>query len=194
MPRLLALLMCMLSGYASAAEVWVETGQHGESFQIEATAEFDADLRLAWQVLTDYDHLARFIPGLRASRTVERHRNGAVVEQKGEARLLFFAIPIEVKLAVEEFPYFRITSRAVAGNFRDMRNAYYLDISEGRVRLRYSGRMTPDFSVPPLIGTWILRRNVEQQFGAMVDEILRRSRAAAGEPSPPSRTGPRDER
>jgi len=36
--------------------------------------------------------------------------------------------------------------------------------------------MAPDFIVPPLIGVFVLRKNVEKQFGALVDEILRRQR------------------
>jgi hypothetical protein len=34
--------------------------------------------------------------------------------------------------------------------------------------------MVPDFVVPPLIGTLVLRHTVEIQFGALVDEIVRR--------------------
>ena len=47
------------------------------------------------------------------------------------------------------------------------------------MRLRYTGSLTPDFSVPPLIGTLAVRRNVERQFSAMVDEIVRRGKQHA---------------
>lgn len=174
--RLLSVLALLVVEQAQAADVVVHASRQGEVLEVEASAEFEADVRQTWQVLTDYDHLSEFIPGMHVSRILLRTGNGVLVEQKGAARLLFFSYPIEVKLAVEEFPYERITSRAVAGNFREMRGAYHLEARKGRVTLRYRGRMAPDFIVPPLIGTIVLRKNVERQFGALVDEILRRQK------------------
>ena len=174
--RLICSWALLLVGAAQAADVMVHASRRGEVLLVEASAEFDADVRETWQVLTDYDHLAEFIPGMHVSRVLLRDGNGLLLEQKGAARLLFFTYPIEVKLAVDEFPYERITSRAVAGNFKEMRGDYHVEAGEGRITLRYRGRLTPDFFVPPLIGTIVLRKNVERQFGALVDEILRRQK------------------
>lgn len=176
--RLLSLWVLLLAGQAQAAEVVVHASRQGEVLHVEASAEVEGDVREVWQVLTDYDHLSDFIPGMRVSRIVARDARRLLVEQKGELRLLFFSYPIEVKLAVDEVPYERINARAVAGDFKEMTGAYRLQADRGRVRLRYSGRLTPDFLVPPLIGTFMLRRNVEKQFGALVDEIARRREAA----------------
>jgi hypothetical protein len=62
-----------------------------------------------------------------------------------------------------------------------MQNTYTLEMRHGRVLMRYSGRMVPDFYVPPLIGTFVLRRSVESTFRALVDEIER----VQGEPEKP---------
>ena len=127
-------------------------------------------------MLTDYGRLAEFVPDLQASRVISRDGNQAVVEQKGEARLLFFSFPIDVRLAVTEYPYERVVSRAVAGNFREMRSAYSLEAGQGRVALRYSGRMVPGF----------LRSAAHRHAGAAAqrrDDLSRpggRDRAAAG--------------
>ena len=172
--HLLCVLALLVVEQAQAAEVVIRASRQGDVLEVEASAEFEADARQTWQVLTDYDHLADFIPGMHVSRILLRDGNGLLLEQKGEARLLFFSYPIEVRLAVDEFPYERISSRAVAGNFKEMRGDYHLEAGERRMTLRYRGRMTPDFLVPPVIGTIVLRKNVERQFGALVDEILRR--------------------
>ncbi|OGA39971.1 MAG: hypothetical protein A3G24_13965 [Betaproteobacteria bacterium RIFCSPLOWO2_12_FULL_62_13] len=181
--RLICSWALLLVGAAQAADVMVHASRRGEVLLVEASAEFDADVRETWQVLTDYDHLAEFIPGMRVSRVLARTGNSVLVEQKGEARLLFFSFPIAVRLAIDEFPHKQINSRAVAGDFREMVGAYYLEAGDRRIRLRYSGRMTPDFLVPPLIGTFVLRTHVERQFSALVDEIVRRHHALR--PAPP---------
>lgn len=176
--RTLLALCLWVSLQVPAAEVVVQATRDGDVLLIEATADFEGTIAQTWQVLTDYDRLHEFIPHLRLSRVIERGRGAVTVEQKGEARLLIFSYPIEVRLAINEFPPGKVVSRAVAGNFKEMSGVYTLDGQQGRVRLRYSGRMTPDFFVPPLVGTWILRHHVHETFSALVDEIVRRQRAA----------------
>ena len=115
-----------------------------------------ARIARTWQVLTDYGRLAEFVPDMQVEPRGFPRRQQAVVEQKGEARVLFLSFPIDVRLAVTEYPYERVSSRAVAGNFREMRSTYSLEAGQGRILLRYSGHMVPDFYVPPLIGTLAL--------------------------------------
>jgi len=158
------------------ADISLQAVRHGDSFEVEATSEFEAEVTLAWEVLTDYDRLSEFIPGMHSSRTVSRDKHSVIVDQSGEARLLIFAFPIQVRLEVEEFPYERIVSRAIEGNFKEMRGAYSLEVHGRRLLLHYSGALTPDFSIPPLIGTMLVRKFVERRFGAMVEEIMRRQR------------------
>jgi len=180
MPRISALVLCvllpalLLAEAAQAAEILVNASRHDGALYVEASAEIDADLLQTWRVLTDYDHLSAFIPGMHVSRVLAREGNNVVLEQKGEAWLLFLAFPLEVRLAVTEYPRRRIVARAVAGSFREMAGTYFLDQRDSHVVLRYQGRMVPDFLVPPLIGTLVLRRDVERQFAALVDEIERR--------------------
>lgn len=173
------LLALLASSPAAAADVAVNVTRHGDAFDVEASAEFPGTVARTWQVLTDYGRLAEFVPDLRASRVVSRSGNQAVVEQKGEPRVLFFRHSIDVRLAVTEYPYERVSSRAVAGNFREMRSTYSLEAGQGRILLRYTGHMVPDFFIPPLIGTLAWKYNVESTFRALVDEIERRQGEAA---------------
>jgi ribosome-associated toxin RatA of RatAB toxin-antitoxin module len=177
-PCALLIVSVALAPIAQAADVAVRATREGDVLLIEASAEFEADAALTWRVLTDYDRLPEFIPNLRMSKVVARAPGEITVEQKGVARLLVFSYPVEVRLAVTESPPVKVVSRAVSGNFREMSSVYALETREGRVRLTYSGRMVPDFFVPPLIGTWVLRHNVEVTFSALVDEMVRRQREA----------------
>jgi ribosome-associated toxin RatA of RatAB toxin-antitoxin module len=180
--RPLPLLLLIVAVSAPAADIVVRASRSGDVLQVEASAELEGSLENAWQVLTDYGRLAEFVPDLQVSRVISRDHNTAVVEQKGEARLLFFSYPIDVRLAITEKPREQVVSRAVAGNFREMHSTYALEARQGRVFLRYSGRLEPDFYVPPLIGTYLLRTNVESMFRALVEEIERQQKTAAGHP------------
>jgi carbon monoxide dehydrogenase subunit G len=152
--------------------------REGEFIKVSATAQMQVDRRTAWDVLSDYDHLAEFIPDMLSSRIVLRNADGVLVEQKGEIGFLFFRQPLEVTLAVFEQPPRRIVARGVAGNVREMEARYELQSSQDGVKLSYFGRFIPEFFLPPIVGMAIVRSSMERKFRAMVDEILRRDALA----------------
>jgi hypothetical protein len=74
-----------------ADQVSVEAMRQGTAVAINAQATLKAPHALIWATLTDYDHLTGFIPGMTASRVVERRGGGVIiVEQTGAVGLLFF--------------------------------------------------------------------------------------------------------
>ena len=175
-PKLLAAIAVLHVVVAAAADdLWVDVDRNGASFAVQATATVAAPVAVVWEVLTDYDNLARFIPGLSLSAVNRRTGNRVQVEQKGEARFFVFSYPIEVVLEVLESPSESISSRAVGGNLKRMSGRYELKRARGGILLRYTGELEPDFGLPPIIGTLAVRSMVEEQFGAMVAEIERRA-------------------
>ena len=178
----LAVLLAVPAWTAGAAdELVVEAERRGGRIEVRARAVVAARASLAWQVLTDYEGLPGFIPGILRSSVRLHEGNRLQVEQSGEARFLIFSFPIDVRLEVTESRPDWISSRAVGGNLRRMNGRYELRPGPGgRMELRYRGEIEPDFDLPPLVGVAALRGMVEEQFSAMVAEIERR--AAAGAP------------
>jgi ribosome-associated toxin RatA of RatAB toxin-antitoxin module len=181
----LTVLFLSLSSPGIAAgidQIKVEARRDGDAVLIEAVARVTADGATAWEVLTAYDRYAQFIPDLTISRVLARAGDTAIVEQKGELGFFLFHFPMEVTFSVSEHPPNAINSRAISGTFRELTGAYVL-VEEGEVlRLNYSGRLVPNFRLPPLIGTAAVRSAIQKQFGALVKEIqrlsaLRRQRA-----------------
>ena len=140
---------------------------------VQAEAQLDAPLQTAWRVLTDYEHYAEFIPDLKSSRVLARSGNTAIVEQKGEAGFFFYHFPLEVTFSVTEIPDNTVSSRAISGTFREMIGTYVLTETKAGVRLVYTGRLVPAFTLPPLIGVPAVRAAVERQFLALAREIRR---------------------
>jgi carbon monoxide dehydrogenase subunit G len=163
---------------AQAQEFSIRTGRDGEFVTVSASALMRVDQRIAWAVLSDYDHLSRFIPDLKSSRVVSREGNKVRVEQKGDVGFLFFSEPVNVILEVNEEPQSRIVARSVEGNVRELETRYELHSSGAGIRLDYVGRFIPAFSIPPIIGMPIVSRLIERRFRAMVEEIQRRDALA----------------
>ncbi|PWT70548.1 MAG: hypothetical protein C5B46_09295 [Proteobacteria bacterium] len=177
----LALTLYGLQAAAAAVDpVSVEARRDGEAVLVEARGSVQADLRLAWDVLTAYERYPAFISELKSSRILARSGATAIVEQKGEAGFFLFHFPIEVVFSVTEEAPSAVRSRAISGTFREMTGIYELTEDGDRVRLTYRGRMVPSFRLPPLVGVPALRSAVQKQFTALVEEIGRRATQKGG--------------
>lgn len=176
----LALLVAQAGAASAAEDLAVAIERKGRMFAVRARATVAAPVALVWQVLTDYEKLPQFIPGIASSTVLLRSADRALLEQHGEARFLIFSLPIEVRYEVLESPPHWIASRAVGGNLRRMSGRYDLNPNAARpgVQLHYTGEIEPDFELPPLVGGFALRSMVKEQFTAMVEEIERRAAPA----------------
>jgi carbon monoxide dehydrogenase subunit G len=180
---LLAAALLTLPAPVPAQEVLIETTGKGELITVTASAEMQVDARTVWEAISDYDHLAEFIPDMHSSRVVQREGDKVVVEQTGQIGFLVFQQPVEVRLEVQESPRRRIEARAVGGNLKEMEGRYALEsLPSGAVRLTYSGRLVPGFAVPPVIGRLVVRNLLARQFTALVHEIMRRDLVVRGAP------------
>jgi ribosome-associated toxin RatA of RatAB toxin-antitoxin module len=180
--RVALLAGCALSVQAARAaasdDVEVESMRRGTAVEIRAIATVDASYATIWGTLTDYDHLAEFVPGMKRSRVVAREAGAELVEQEGEASFLFLHFPIRVTVLATPRPPLAIDVRLVKGNLRQLAGGYRLEkLGERRYALRWVGLVEPE-SMPPLLGELVMRSNLKHQFTGMVREIERREAAA----------------
>ena len=157
-----------------AQEIRFSAEREGEFVVVSAIVDLPVERGIAWEVLSDYDHYAEFIPDMRVSRVIWRDEDGMVVEQKGEVRFLIFRQAIDATTAVVEMPQRRIVSRLISGNLKEMSGTYELYDAPLGVQLVHAGRLVPEFVLPPVIGMIAVRQALERQFTAMVREIIRR--------------------
>ncbi len=172
----LALSLAVI-GLAAAAEVSVQVLRQDKAFQVEAKLMVAVEQRVAWQVLTDYDKLASFVPGMRSSRIVSAAGEPLLLEQKGESGLLLFKVPIEVVSRVEETPLTTIRFQSVGGNLANQRGEWALERHDHATRVTYRADITPGFVLPPLIGPAIVGRDVRIMVESVAREMLRRAPA-----------------
>ena len=157
-----------------------------------------ADVEHVFAVLSDYDHHARFLPGVLASRVLARRGPTVEIEQELEEAVLFFRQRLKVRMAVVETPPRQLTIRSLAGSFRAFDGQYVLmPVAAGlggaaagspRTRLQYHARFEPDFDLPRMIGPFVVKRSLEKNFRALAGEIARRAGGGpdAGEGAAPA--------
>jgi Polyketide cyclase / dehydrase and lipid transport len=164
-----------------------EVTRDADGYRVDASADLDADQAVVWETLTDYEKLPQFVPGIHRVRVLAMYeqagRQRLLIEQAGELRFLFFARRVVVLLDVEQQPRTRVDARAVpltrdpeAGeeSLNQFEGTYTLMPIPGGVRFGYRAHFTPDFALPPILGSLAVRRTMQAQFEAMLAEIDRR--------------------
>ena len=148
-------------------------------YQVRGEAEVRADRQTAWEVLTDYDHLAEVVPGLVSSRLVGRTGGEKVVEQQGQVGLGLFRQRFSMTLAVAEHGRRRVEARTTAGDFEHFTSSYVLlAAAPGSTRVLYEALIKPRFSLPMFIDLSLMEMAARGQFEALMGEIERRADAA----------------
>lgn len=170
----------------------VEVKRNGRTYEAEAVCRIQAAPATVWETITDYPNLPRFMPGIRACRILERSGTAGrserlQVEQEGEFRFLVVTQSLKVKLDIEHRGRRIAHARALSFDLGVLKDRA-LDAFEGRyelepgaargpVQLRYTSIMVSRYPPPPGIGSMAVRRNLEAQLRAVVQECERRTQA-----------------
>jgi ribosome-associated toxin RatA of RatAB toxin-antitoxin module len=177
---------------ASVAAATISVSKHNDTYTVNANAEVHAAPEIVWEVLTDFEHFAQFVPDMRLSRVVSGSGNNMVVEQQGIANMLFFHRRINAVMAVDLQPQTAITFRALSGNLRLMTGSWNIKPTSTGCRIDYASVSIPDFWTPPFIASLLVRSQVTTQINGVIAEINRRAHLVATTSTAPGLTSDGD--
>jgi ribosome-associated toxin RatA of RatAB toxin-antitoxin module len=141
-------------------------------FQVVASGTVKAAPAHVWKVLTDYEAMPEFVPDLKKNKVVSRTGNRAVIEQAGVARFLFLSRAIHLVVQASEEPMSAIDISLVNGDMKVYACRWELTaLPDGGTRVSYSGKMVPKFYVPGMLGSNIIRRDIERMLVAVLDRL-----------------------
>ena len=135
--------------------------------------------QLALDVLTDFEHMADFVPNLRSSKQLARAGNVYRIAQQGKANFGPLSFDFESERQVEVFAEGRLVSQGISGSPRSIRSELRITATPAGSRLDYRVEMVPDHWLPSGIGTHFIRHELAEQFMALGREMERRQKARA---------------
>jgi hypothetical protein len=185
-PRILLVLLALGIALASSparsqtdnGDIAVRATKDGETIRVEVDCPVTAPAAIAWDVLTDYDHMAEFISNLRQSEIRMRMGNRMQVYQRGKASRGILSISFENTREIELVPKREIRSKMIAGDTMPAEFVTRIEERDGVVHLIHTGQYTPSMWVPPGIGTSLIEAETRKQYGEIRSEILRRTEKA----------------
>jgi len=149
-----------------------------EGYHCEAVMRVAVPIQRAWEVMTDFDAMSRFVPNLRQSRVAKREGSVLHVEQVGVAQFGPFSLEFTMERRLELTPPRLITAELVRGTVRSYRSTLYLTAEREGTRLTYRVDLEPGLVAGAVLTREFLEHELREQLLAMEAEMLRRESAA----------------
>ena len=143
-------------------------------YEVDASGTVQAPLATVWKTLTTYERMNEFVPDMASCRVLSRNGNEVIIEQYGTARFLFMSKSIHLIVRATETPMQSIDIALISGDMKHYESRWELfPLPEGGTKVVYTGRLVPNFYVPGLLGTNIIRGDIERMMGAVLARIDR---------------------
>lgn len=173
----LALLLLPVVGRASATarEVTVAIDDAKDACRVRGSFEVPVSSAVAWEVLTDYDHIDRFVASMRSSR-VERGPDGRLrVRQDAVAGLFLLHRRVQVLLDVDEAPGRRIAFRDVLRrDFREYAGEWRIASDSTGTRVDYTLQAEPRGAILPALCRRAMRQTARDLLRQVRAEMMSR--------------------
>jgi len=141
-------------------------------YQIASRGTVAASPAAVWRILTDYERMADYVPDLRRARVLSRDGAKVVVEQQGGIDFLFFSRAIHLVVQVHEQAPNRIDVNLVDGDMKIYRASWELRAAgAGGTDVIYRAAIAPNFYVPGLVGTSIVRKDIAKMMAAVLQRL-----------------------
>lgn len=156
---------------------WVAVVRRGDVFGIDAVMVVPVTPQQAWDVLTDFDAMARFLPNVSASRVVARGDGVLQVEQRGELKWGPVIEPFEWQREVRLTPITTLQSTSLAGAVPREQGVTRLKPVAAGTEVWHRGDLLFDTWMPNPVAERFLQKVLQERYEAFAAEMRRRAAA-----------------
>ncbi len=132
--------------------------------------------KVAWDVLTDFDNMEKWVPNVRESKITGRDGNTLTVEQKGVAKFGLLSFPYTSVRKMQLSPEATIQATQVQGSMRRLTSLMKVSPEGAGTRLDYRLELEPSGIASTVMSKAFLQNEITEQFKAIVAEMVRRSK------------------
>lgn len=151
-----------------------QDGQH--MYDVDAVGTVAAPLPKVWRILTGYERMSEFVPDMESCKVLSRNGNEVIIEQFGVARFLFMSRTIHLIVKSVEQPMSSIDISLISGDMKHYESRWELvPVPEtGGTKIIYRGKLQPNFYVPSLLGSKMVRSDIERMMAAVLARLDRK--------------------
>ena len=178
------LLLCLHVPLARAAELAeIQVSDQEGLYSINLTMQMQAPAQYVRRVLTDYEHIYRLDPAIVDSEILPSPEDGIVrVRTRISECIGVFCVKIDRVEDVRELENGDLQATIVPplSNFKNGQARWEISGLKDRTRVVYQAQMEPDFFIPPLIGSYFVKKKLKDNVLTSMARIECIARIQAG--------------
>jgi len=171
----LAMTACAMAATALAQSPVrsMEVTHDGDTYVVKAQMFAPVTQAIAWDVLTDFPNMAKWVPHVRDSTIVKPGDKQFTIEQRGTAK---FAGPSLSYTSLREIvvnPQTTIESTQIKGSMK-LHSLMTVSPEGDGTRMQYQLEIVPGLLASAVMSEDVLKHEIEEQFTAIVGEMVKR--------------------
>jgi uncharacterized membrane protein len=154
----------------------IDVAYDGETYVVKARMFAPVPQAIAWDVLTDFTHMAGWVPNVVESTIVKPGDRQLTIEQRGNAKFgaLSFAYTSQREVVLN--PQTTILSTQVKGSMKRQKSLMMLSAEGDGTRMQYELEIVPSFPASAVLSPDFLKHEIEEQFTAIIGEMVKRKK------------------
>ncbi|WP_313952605.1 SRPBCC family protein [Accumulibacter sp.] len=141
---------------------------------MQAELFIPASQKKVWEVLTDFDNLARFLSNVVTSKVLSRQGNSIRVSQTGTTSFGPLTMHFQSEREITLMPITGFESRMISGDMKQYHGITRLEASGNGTRIIYQAEAVPDTVLPPSLGIALIQSETREHYQEIRNEVLRR--------------------
>lgn len=154
----------------------VDIEEQSNGFQATVTMYVPVPQTTAWDVLTDFNNMNKWVPNVRESKVVASDGNTLTVEQKGVAKFGLLSFPYTSVRKIQLDPGKSIRATQVTGSLRRLVSLMSVSADGAGTRLDYRLDIEPSGIAATVMTKDFLKHELTEQFTAIVGEMVKRGK------------------
>jgi len=175
---MLALLLAAAAATATAADSPIRSisvAREGDTYIVNAVFFAPVAQPVAWDVLTDFDHMQGWVPNVAQSKATKREENAVIVEQRGVAKFGAASFPYVTERRIEMAMPSSIKTTQLKGSLRRVESTLQLEPDGKGTKINYHLEVVPSVLASAVMSKPFMEHEVSEQFTAIIGEMVRRS-------------------
>ena len=153
----------------------IEITQDSDGYTANVVMFAPVPASVAWEVLTDFDHMAAWVPNVRQSKVVGRDGNTVTVEQQGVAEFGIVSFPYTSVRQMQLELLRTVHSTQIKGSMKRLDSLMTLRPESNGTQLTYHLEMVPAGLASAVLSKDFLKHELTEQFSAIIGEMVRRA-------------------
>jgi len=176
----LALAVLLLAGIGAASAQspirTIEIVEKDDGYVADVVMFAPVPPAIAWDVLTDFDKMAGWVPNVKESKVLARDGNVLEIEQRGVAKFGIASFPYVSARKMVLDPQKTVKATQTKGSMKRLESLMRVSAEGAGTQLNYRLELVPSGLAAMALSKDFLKHELTEQFTAIVGEMVRRTK------------------